>query len=148
MLAKVRQLPVDKRARRLRNEHLAAVTGGGDPRRQVDVLADIALPANVRPPRVHAHPHADRTDGQRPLALACGLDRLGRRRKGIKERVPLCVDLHSAVSGACPPKQPPVLGERLVVRLLAQLVDQARRTFDVGEEQGDGTGRELVPHEP
>jgi hypothetical protein len=102
MLAKVRQLPVDKRARRLRNEHLAAVTGGGDPRREVDVLADITLAADVRAPRVQAHAHADRTRGQRPLALAGGLDRLGRRRERIKKCVPLCVDLHAAVPGARP----------------------------------------------
>ena len=77
VLAEIRQPSVDERARRLRNKHLAAVAGGGDPRRQVHVLADIALPADVRAPRMQAHAHADRTGGQRLLALAGGLDRLG-----------------------------------------------------------------------
>jgi len=148
MLAKVRQFPVDERARRLRNKHLAAVAGGGDPRRQVHVLADIALPADERPPCMQGHAHGDRTDGQRPLALAGSLDRLGRRRERIKERVPLCVHLHAAAPRERTPQQPPVLRERLLVRLRAQLVQQTRRTFDVGEEQGDAAGRKLVTHEP
>ena len=148
MLAEIRQPSVDERARRLRHEHLAAVAGGGDPRRQVHVLADIALPADVRAPGVQAHAHPDRTDGQRLLALAGGLDRLGRGRERIEERVPLRVDLHAAVPRERLAQQPPVLGERLLVRLRAQLVQQARRTLDVGEEQGDGAGRKLVTHEP
>jgi hypothetical protein len=82
------------------------------------------------------------------LALAGGLDRLGRRRERIEEGVPLCVDLDAAAPHERPPQQPPVLGERLVVRLRAQLVQQARGTLDVGEEEGDGAGRKLVMHEP
>ena len=144
VLAKIRQPSVDERARRLRNKHLAAVTGGGDPRRQMDVLADIALPADVRAPGVQAHAHADRTGGQRLLALAGGLDRLGRGRERIEERVPLRVDLHAAVARERLPQQPPVVGERLLIRLRAQLVQQARGPLDVGEEQGDAAGRKLV----
>ena len=121
--------------------------GGGDPSRQVDVLADIALPADVRAPRMHAHAHGDRTCGQRLLALAGGVDRLGRRRERIKERVPLRVDLHAAAPRERLPQQPPVLGERLLVGLRAQLMQLARGTLDVGEEQGDGAGRKLVTHE-
>ena len=82
------------------------------------------------------------------MALAGGLDRLGRGRERIEERVPLRVDLDAAAPRERLPQQPPVLGERLVVRLRAQLVQQARRTLDVGEEQGDAAGRKLVTHEP
>jgi hypothetical protein len=148
MLAKVRQLPVDKRARRLRNKHLAAVTGGGDPRRQVYVLADITLDAEVRASRMQAHAYADGTRGQRLLAFAGGLDRLERRREHIKKRVPLCVDLHAVVTGEGFTQEPPVLGERLVVRLRAQLVQQAGGTLDVSEEESNGAGGKLVLHEP
>ena len=137
MLAKIRQPSVDERARRLRNKHLTAVAGGGYPRRKMHVLADIALPADVRPPRVQAHADADRTDGQRPLALAGGLDRLGPGRERVEERVPLRVDLHAAVARERLPQQPPVVGERLLIRLRAELVQQARGPLDVGEEQGD-----------
>jgi hypothetical protein len=82
------------------------------------------------------------------LALVGGVDRLGSRRERVKEGVPLCVDLHAAVPGERPPQQPPVLGERLLVRLRAQLVQQARRTLDVGEQEGDRAARKLVTHEP
>jgi hypothetical protein len=82
------------------------------------------------------------------LALAGGLDRLGRRRERVEEGVPLRVDLHAASLREGLPQHPPVLGERLVVPLRAQLVQQARGTLDVGEEEGDGAGRKLVMDEP
>ena len=84
----------------------------------------------------------------RLLALAGTLDRLGRRWERKKERVPLRVDLHPAARRERLSQHPPVLGERLLVRLRAQIVQQARGTLDVGEEQGDGAGRKLVRHEP
>ena len=39
-----------------------------------------------------------------------------------------------------------VLGEDVAVALGAELVQQLRRTLDVGEEEGDGAGREIGPH--
>jgi hypothetical protein len=148
VLAEVGQLALDKRARRLREEHLAAVPGGGDPRRQVDVRADVALPAAVRAPRVQAHPHPDRAGGQCLLAVAGGRERRGRGRERVEEGVSLGVDLHAATPSERRPQQPPVLGERLLVGLCAQLVQQAGGALDVGEEQGDAAVRKLVRHEP
>ncbi len=124
------------------------MAGGGYPRRQMDVLADIALPADVRAPGVHAHAHADRTGGQRPLALAGRLYRLGRGRERIEEGVALRVDLHPIVPRERLPQQPPVVGKRLLICLRAQLVQQASRTLDVGEEQSHAAGWKLVTHEP
>ena len=147
MLAKIRQLSVDERARRLRHEHLAAVTGGGDPRRQMDVLADIALPTDVRAPGMHAHAHADRTGRQRPLGLAGGLDRLGRRRERNEERVPLSVDFDAAPRSARLADDATMLGERVGICLCAELAQKPRRSFYVGEEEGDGAGRKVVSHE-
>ena len=146
MLAKIRQPSVDERARRLRNKHLAAVAGGRYPRRQMHVLADVALACRRGAARVQAHADADRPDGQRLLALAGGLDRLGPGRERIKECVPLRVDLYAAVARERLPQQPPVVGERLLIRLRAQLVQQTRGPLDVGEEQGDVAGRKLARH--
>ena len=39
-----------------------------------------------------------------------------------------------------------VLGEGLGVRLRAELVQELRRSLDVGEEEGDGAGRKVVSH--
>ena len=39
-----------------------------------------------------------------------------------------------------------MLGERVRVRLGAELVQQLRRALDVGEEEGDGAGGEIAPH--
>ena len=40
----------------------------------------------------------------------------------------------------------PVLGERLGVALGAERVQELRRALDVGEEEGDGAGGEVVAH--
>ena len=42
--------------------------------------------------------------------------------------------------------QPAVLGKRLRVALGSQLVQELRRSFNVGEEEGDGAGRKIVSH--
>jgi hypothetical protein len=39
-----------------------------------------------------------------------------------------------------------VLGQRLRVRLGAELVEQLRRALDVGEHEGHGAGREIRSH--
>ena len=39
-----------------------------------------------------------------------------------------------------------MLGERIRVRLGAELVQQPRRALDVGEDKGDGAGRQVGPH--
>ncbi len=39
-----------------------------------------------------------------------------------------------------------MLGERLGVGLGPQFVQELRRALDVGEEEGDGSGREVAPH--
>jgi hypothetical protein len=83
---------------------------------------------------MHTHAHADRTGGQRPPPLARGLDRFGRRRERIEERVPLRVHLHTATPRERLPQQPPMRSERFLVRLSAQLVQQPRRALDVREK--------------
>jgi hypothetical protein len=68
----------------------------------------------------------------------------GRERE--EEGVSLGVDLDAGVFGAGLSHDSAVVGERLVVGLVADLLEQLCRAFDVGEEEGDGAGREVGPH--
>jgi hypothetical protein len=56
----------------------------------------------------------------------------------------LSIDLHSAVTGKCSPKCSPMGGQDLRVRLAAKLMQQPRRTLDVGEEKSHRAARELA----
>ena len=69
-------------------------------------------------------------------------ERSGTRRR---RRPPAC-PLRRRRAGASLADHPAMLGERLRVRLGAQLVQEPRRALDVGEEEGDGAGREIGPH--
>ena len=77
-----------------------------------------------------------------PLSRRGGGDGVLGAREGDEEGVALCVDLVAAglLEGA--PQQALVLGEDLAV-LVAQLLEQPRRAFDVGEEERDGSARKL-----
>ena len=75
------------------------------------------------------------------------MDRTWRRREGEEERVALRVDFDSPLLCARVADDAPVFGERLRVRLGAELVQQPRRALDVREEEGDGAAREIAPHD-
>src|SRR6185436_5519811 len=53
------QVAGDERARRIGQQHLAAVSGRGDPRRTMDVEADVVVTAESALAGMEAHPHAD-----------------------------------------------------------------------------------------
>jgi hypothetical protein len=127
----------------LRN--LPAITRGGDPRRPVDVDADVALVGDERLAGMDAHPDADRAVVERPLGRGRGRERIGRAVEGHEEGVTLGVYLDAAVALEGLTQEPSVLGQRLRVGV-AELVQQTRRPFDVGEEKGDGAGREFAHH--
>ena len=57
---------IDEGGGRLREDDLAAVARGGDPRCEVDVVSDVALVGQKRGPGVQADPHLDRAGGERP----------------------------------------------------------------------------------
>ena len=84
---------------RLRDEHLAAVADGADPRRTVDGQADVAL-ARVQ---ADAHPQLDTVRplvlGKRPLDLGGSAHGVLGTVEGHEERVALVVDLRSAEVG-------------------------------------------------
>ena len=134
--------------RRGRDEHLAAVTGGSDSRRPMNVHAHVALVGQKRRARVDPDPDPDRAGGERLRRLVCGGNRAGRRPEGDEKCVSLGVDLDTAVGGEGLTQEAAVLGERLRIRLGAEIVQELGRAFDVGEEKGDGSGRELAPHGP
>jgi hypothetical protein len=90
---------------------------------------------------VHADPHLHRPGGKGVSAVSGRRERLDRIGERIQEGVPLRVDLDSLVSREGLTQQTAMLGERVDVALLAQLLDQPRRPFDVGEEEGDGSAR-------
>ena len=145
VLAEVGELELDERGRRGRDEHLPAVAGRGDPRGAVHVLSDVALVGEQGRPGVQADPHLDRPGASAAVSLGRGRERTRRGREGDEEGVALGVDLDPAVARAGLAHHPPVLGQRLRVGLGAELVQEPRRALDVGEEEGDGAGREIAP---
>src|SRR4029079_2033218 len=66
--AEVADLGVDEPFGRLRHEHLAAVTDGGDTRTLVHVETDVTLLRQPRLARVQTHPHANRAPRTRAHA--------------------------------------------------------------------------------
>jgi hypothetical protein len=58
-----------------------------------------------------------------------------------EKRVPLRIDFYPAVSGKRVPECFAMVGKRICVGV-AELTQQPCRALDIGEEEGDGTGRE------
>jgi hypothetical protein len=71
----------DEVARRLGQQHLSAVPGGGNPCGAVDVHADVTLARHHRLPGVETDANADRALAQLGLRLGRGGDRIGRARE-------------------------------------------------------------------
>ena len=121
--------------------------GGRDAGGAMDVSADVALLRQQWRARVQADANSDRAGGE-PVDEGCrGGERALRCRKCEEEGVPLRVHLSSAVRRAGLPDQAPVVGERLGVGLRAELVQQRRRAFDVGEDKRDSASWKLGPHD-
>ena len=94
---------------------------------------------------MEAHAHGDRA----PASACCPAgrcDRARRGREGDEERIPLGVDLDSAVVGERRPEHAAVLGERLGVRGRAESAEQARRALDVREQERHRPARQLGAH--
>ena len=130
---------LEQAARRLRDDDLAAVRGGCNPRRSVHVDADVALVGHERLAGVDAHPNADRAGLERPLRLGRRGDGSGRPRERDEERVSLGVDFDPVVPPEGLAEHAPVLGEEIGVGRPV-LVEETRRPFDVGEEERDRAG--------
>ena len=119
--------------------------GGGDPRCPVYVEPDVAVVGPERLPCVQPHPHPHRAARERELRVRGGHHCIGCARKGDEERIALCVDLDPLVPPPRLPQRTAVLGKHTRIPV-AQLPEQARRPFYVGEEERHRPGRELRPH--
>jgi hypothetical protein len=89
---------------------------------------------------VQADPHPDRTLLEPCHRLGDGRDGILGRGEGVEEGIALVIHLVARVAAERLAHDPPVLGERLPVGLLAQLVQEPGRALDVGEYQGDRAG--------
>jgi hypothetical protein len=91
---------------------------------------------------VESHPDADRQVVERALAGYGRGDRVVRTGEGVEERVALRVDLAAGGERLSEARQ--VLLEDGAVHVRAELPEQPGRSFDIGEEEGDGAGRQLA----
>ena len=146
MLAEVAKLALDELRARRGHEHLTAVAGGSDARGAVDVVSHIALVGQkrrsvCRPTRTCILPGRERIHEG-----GGGHERSRRGREREEEGVTLRIDLHPALVGAGLADDAAVLGERIGVPLGAEGVQELGRALDVGEEEGDSAGRQVVSH--
>jgi len=80
-----------------REQHLAAVASGADPRPSVDIDPDVALGGNHGFARVDAHSHAYRATRERALHTLRRRDSVGSVRERGEERIALRIDLDATV---------------------------------------------------
>ena len=146
MLAEVGERAVDELGRCLGEDDLPTMACRGDTGGEVHVLSHVALICDARRPRVQADTNMDRAWGER-LSRRGGRRCRGRcRGEREEEGVPLRVHLDSVVCLAGRSHDPSMHRERLFVRLVPDLLEQPGRSLDVGEEEGDRAGREVVAH--
>ncbi len=122
------------------------MAAGGHPGREMDVVADVALPGQERKARVQAETNSDRARLQRVLSLTSSFESALRCWEGVEEGVSLRVHLDAVVRGARLADHPPMLGQCPGVGLFPQLVQQPGRALHVREEEGDGAGGEVATH--
>ncbi len=141
-------LVLEQGLRRLRYQDLPAVTRRADPGGAVDREARVPVAGCHRLARVQSHPDLDLhalgpgMRRKRELALDRSEHGVASARERDEERVPLGVDLVPAVSVEGGTQQSLVVGQDCAVAF-TQLLDESRRPFDVGEEEGDGSARHL-----
>ncbi len=142
-----RQLVPDERGGGRGEEHLATVRGGGDPRALVEAEAVIALVADLGLAGVEAHADAALgalgpvVRGERALRVGGRGDGVAGAGEGVEERVALRVHLAAAVRREGLAEEAAVVGEQVAVAR-AELLQQARRALDVGEQHRHRARRE------
>ena len=94
MLTEVAELVVDQCGGRCRDEHLSAVSGGGDSCCTVDVAAHVPLLRQKRRAGVQTHAYRNR---ELCLGLARRAECAGRGREGDEKGIALRVDLDAVV---------------------------------------------------
>ncbi len=140
---------VKQRGSRLGDKHLAAMTGGHDPRGPVHIHPDVIRSHQQWVAGMNAHPHPQFgvvrpfRRSQRPLPSRSRLRRVLSPPEHNEERVPLRPDLVPAVTRKRLPQQPAVTLEHHHVPLGTQPLQQSCRALDVGKQQSDGSYRLL-----
>ena len=114
----------------------------------VDVNSDVALRVHGGCAGVQTHSHGDLPRRQRPLRRGRGGHRGACGREGDEERIPLGIDLHTALGGEGIPQDRAVLRERLRVHLRPELPQQAGGALDVGEQKRHRPRGQVTPHVP
>ena len=97
-----RGVVLEKSPRRLGEDDLTAVGGGGDPGGAMDVHAHVSLVRLERLTGVDAHADTDRPASSAVRDSRCRGHRVGRPRERDEEGVALGVDLDAVVSRECP----------------------------------------------
>lgn len=116
--------------------------------RAVDVEADVVRPGEERLPGAQADAHPDRYALRPRVRPDCPLRRHGRRHRGLRiserdqKRVALRVDLTAAMGLKRRAEQALLGMQDLGVALIAQMLEQHGRTFDVREEERHGATRQ------
>ncbi len=106
------RIALEEAARRLGEDDLPSVRGGGDARSAVDVDADVALVRHDRLAGVEPHAYADRAALERAPRLGGGGNGVGGARKRDEEGIALGVDLDARVPRERVPQRSPMLGEQ------------------------------------
>jgi hypothetical protein len=146
VLAQIRNGQLDELGCRLREDDLTTVRRRRDPRREVHVVADVALLSNERQAAVQADPNLNRPGGEHIGERCSGGECSRSGREGEEKGVALGVDLDAALRAARRADHPAMLGKRLCVALRPELVQELGRAFDVGEEESDGAAGEIISH--
>jgi hypothetical protein len=89
-------------------------------------------------------PARPRVFSQTPLRGDGGGDRIAGAGEREEERVALGIDLGSSGGAERLAEDPSVVARQLAVRLVAKLLEQPRRAFDVGEREGHRAGVQLA----
>jgi hypothetical protein len=111
----------------------------------VNVHPDVALRSPQRLTRVDPHANPNQSSRKLSLSIRGRGDRVARASERDEERVTLRVDLDAPVLDESLPKNDSVSVESIGV-ISAELVKELGRALDVGEEEGDGAGRQLYHH--
>jgi hypothetical protein len=148
----VREAASNQRSRRLGHEHLAAVARRGDASRTVHIDTEVVVPSRDALAGVHPHPHAQPDTVHRLLSGQSALSRhrgsygLRRRSECDEERIPFGPNLVALLLRDRPADD---LGVAILKNTIpiAQSVKERGGPFDVGEQEGNRSRRQLS-HRP
>ena len=133
--AQVEHIVCDQLVGSSREQHLAAVGCAHDPSRLVHVRPDVLGRIEHRLARMHTDPDPHRPVGKRRHRLRHRRYRFRRRRERVEQAVARVINLVARVRTERLPQSAAVVGQRLLISLGAELVQQRRRTLDVREHE-------------